>query len=97
MTATVPTLAEVASRLGKPEAVVSGALSAEVEDQATRCRVVPYTDALAEAIYRRVARNLALRNVPLGVQMNDVGGVRIGSQDPEVRRLEGPYRKVVVG
>lgn len=94
---TVPTLAQVATRLGKTEAEVTEARAAEVADQASRCRVDPYNDALAEALHRRVARNLAMRNLPLGVQIDETGGTRIGSTDPEVRRLEGPYRKLVVG
>lgn len=94
---TVPTLAQVAARLGKTEAEVSEARAAEVADQASRCKVEPYSDALAEALHRRVARNLAMRNLPLGVQMDETGGTRIGSTDPEVRRLEAPHRRLVVG
>lgn len=97
MTATVPTAQQVATRLGKSVETVTGALAAEVADQASRCRVEPYTDALAEAIYRRVTRHLAMRNLPLGVQMDETGGMRVGSTDPEVRRLEAPHRRLVCG
>jgi len=76
---------------------IEQALIAETCAQADRCRVEPYTDALAEALMRRVARNLAMRSVPLGVQADEMGGKYIGSNDPEVRRLEGPYRRLVVG
>ena len=52
---------------------------------------------LEEALLRRIAVNLARRGLPLGMQMSDVGAARISSSDPEVRRLELPYRKTVVG
>lgn len=54
-----------------------------------------YLDSLdvEEALRRRVACNLARRALPLGVQMTDVGGTRISTHDPEIRRLEAPYRK----
>lgn len=96
MTTTVPTVEEVATFLGKTSAVVAEAYLAEVTAQANRCRVDPYNDALAEALRRRVSRNLAMRNLPLGVVIDDVGSTRIGSTDPEVRRLEAPYLKVPV-
>ena len=73
------------------------ALEAEKAAQRAACRVEPYTSALTEALCRRVVRNLAMRNLPLGVQMDEAGGMRIGSVDPEVRRLEAPYRKLVIG
>lgn len=94
----VPDATAVAGYLGNgvsPEQVAP-ALAAEQADQASRCRVDVYTDALAEALCRRVARNLAMRNLPLGVQMDETGGTRMGSSDPEVRRLEAPYRRLVV-
>lgn len=93
---TVPTVGEVATRLGKTIGVIAEAYLAEVTDQATRCRVAIYNDALAEALCRRISRNLAMRNLPLGVVIDDVGSTRIGSTDPEVRRLEAPYLKVPV-
>jgi len=93
----IPTAQDVATRLGRPLGQVSDAYAAEVADQASRCQVEPYTDALAEALHRRVQRSLAMRALPLGVQMDELGSTRIGSTDPEVRRLEGPYRRVVVG
>lgn len=96
MSTTVPTVEEVATRLGKTADVIAEAYLAEVTVQANRCRVEPYNDALAEALYRRVLRNLAMRNLPLGVVIDDVGSTRIGSTDPEVRRFEAPYLKVPV-
>lgn len=96
---TVPDAAAVVEYLGSGyyTAQVQPALEAETALQAAACRVTPYNDALAEALKRRVARNLAMRNLPLGVQMDEAGGTRIGSTDPEVRRLESPYRRVVMG
>ena len=85
-------------------AQVTDALAAEKAAQASRCRVPADTDPwpadLAQALLRRVARNLALRNLPLGLQTalteTAVATTRVGA-DPEVRRLEAPFRKVDVG
>lgn len=93
---TAPTVVEVAAILGKSTQAIQGVYHAEVADQAHRCRVVPYNDALASALVRRVRRAVAMANLPLGVTLDEFA-VRVGSTDPEVRRLEGPYRKVVVG
>lgn len=96
MSVPVPDASLVADKLGKTLHEISDAYDAEVADQARRCRVDPYNSALAAALVRRVQRALAMRNLPLGVSM-DENAVRIGSTDPEVRRLEGPYRKLAVG
>lgn len=95
----VPTAAEVATYLGKAvdDANVINAYAAEVSDQTARCRVDPYNDSLGEALKRRVARNLAMKGIPLGVQIEEFGGTRIGSKDPEVTRLEAPYRRKPMG
>jgi len=73
-------------------------LAAEQSAQARACRIDPYSLDLQEALKRRVVRNLALRALPIGI----AGGAnfeptRIAKRDPEIRRLEGPYRKVVTG
>lgn len=57
----------------------------------------PADAALFEALCRRVHRNLAMRGLPLGVQATEVGGIRPALEDAEVRRLERPFRRVVVG
>lgn len=84
---------------------IGSAYSAEKAAQAARCRV-PADDAewpadLVEALKRRVAVNLALRSLPLGLQaLMSEGGVaqtRVGGGDSEVRRLEAPHRRLVVG
>ncbi|GAA1977531.1 hypothetical protein GCM10009798_43440 [Nocardioides panacihumi] len=106
-----PSLADVQSYLTSAglnpakigDAAIADALEAERQDQANRLRfpLGLYDDSLAEALCRRVARNLSVRPLPLGVQptVTDAGAATayIGSTDPEVRRLEAPYRKVTVG
>ena len=99
----VPEVQTYLQHAGNPadDTAVTTALGAEVANQARVCHV-PAADAdwpadLTEALCRRVARNLAMRNIVLGVQMDGEGGIRIGSNDPEVRRLEQQHRKRVVG
>lgn len=79
---------------------VVDALAAETAAQAKVCRALREDEDPADldaALRRRVHRHLAMRNVPLGVQANDAGGIPLSSYDPEVRRLERPYRKLVAG
>lgn len=81
---------------------VSAALLTEKRAQARKCRV-PADDAawpedLAEALCRRVACNLAKRPHTLGFipSVDPAGGTaHLSSNDPEIRRLEAPYRRVV--
>jgi hypothetical protein len=112
---TAPDLAAVKAYLGtnsgESDADISAALAAEVVAQAAVVRFpadpappaspLPYPADLAEALKRRVARNLAMKRLPLAVQqsMNEFGSsaIRLGSTDPEIRRLEAPHRKWVVG
>lgn len=91
------------------EEEVTTALATETSNQSRRCRipldvdlVTPdYPPDLVEAVYRRVAHNLALRGLPLGVSPTISEGAvatpRVGGLDAEVARLEGPYRRVVMG
>lgn len=75
-------------------------LAAEQAAQAARCRIDPYTADLREAVLRRVQRNLALRPLPLAVLQGDAeagSSTVLPGADPEVRRLEGPYRRRRVG
>jgi hypothetical protein len=82
---------------GWSDAEIQLALDAETASQARACRIgADYPPDLAEALKRRVRRNLAMRGIPLGVQTSEVGPVRIG-RDPEIRRLEAPYPKLRVG
>lgn len=80
---------------------IQDALDAEAAAQRAVCRVrAVYPDDLRQALLRRVARNLAMRQLPLAVLQGDgdIGGSSIlPGRDPEVRRLEGPHRKLVVG
>ena len=93
---------------------ITQALAAEADDQLRRCRFplspptlaqpMPepvFTPALAEALCRRVAHNLAVRALPLGLQASITDGAvatnRVGGLDAEARRLEAPYRRIVIG
>lgn len=77
---------------------IASALTAETAAQAAVCKVGdPMQDDLAEALMRRVARNIAMRRIPLGLQADESGSTPVGSNDPEIRRLEKPYRKLVSG
>lgn len=104
--AAIVTLADAKAYLGTsigswtdPE--ILAALDAERSAQADICRVDDFTPALREALLRRVARNLAARGVPVvSVSSFDAGGstvTRVPRTDPEVARLEAPYRRLVLG
>lgn len=95
-----------ATGLTAAEGNLTAALLAEAGDQSNRCRVpAEHEDymvtPLLEALCRRVAHNLAVRPLPLGAQMlvTDAAAVAtpVGGHDPEVRRLEGPYRRKPIG
>lgn len=104
-----PTILSVKTYLGDDHSWsdddLTGALIAEKAAQSRRCRVpiddAPWPADLAEALYRRIASNLANRALPLGVSttLSDMNAAttRVGGLDREVRRLEAPYRKVSVG
>lgn len=102
----VPTVEEVTAYLGETSATaaeIADAYAAEKDDQASRCKV-PADDAawpagLAQALKRRVARNLALRGLPIAVLQGDSesGPMVLPGSDPEVRRFEAPRRKRVFG
>lgn len=101
----MPTPADASKYLGQSAgswsmADIGGALAAERSAQRARCgeRAI-YPDDLREALLRRVARNLAMRRVPLATQTGDADQpvAIIPGRDPEVRRLEGPYRRLVTG
>ena len=86
-------------------------VDAEQANQAMYCRVPTTGDppaldpdawpaALSQAIYRRVAREVAGRGIPLGLiadLASESGAQRLSTFDAEVERLEGPYRIVVFG
>lgn len=102
----VPDVPEVETYLGEDGGSwstdqVTGAYAAEKAAQASVCKVPADTEEwpadLAEALMRRVAHNLALRALPLGIAPSIADGAvalaRPGGTDAEVRRLEAPYRK----
>lgn len=105
--ALLPTAAEVQAYLNSTGptsftlADITAALAAEQAAQALVCRVpAAYPADLREALYRRVARNLAARSVPVASFSSFEGGAtstRVPTKDAEVSRLEGPYRRLVVG
>lgn len=76
-------------------------LSAEAAAQRKACRIPAAYDAdLAEALLRRCARNLAFQRVPLSVLQGDADAGTANAypgRDPELRRLEGPYRRLPTG
>jgi hypothetical protein len=86
-----------------PDAQLQQVIDAEALIQARLCRLpedpAALTPDLVQAIYRRVAREVAARGVPLGMMGGDseYGTARLSRFDAEIERLEGPNRKVVVG
>lgn len=58
-----------------------------------------YPPDLRNALLRRVQRALAMRALPLATLQGDAdgGSLILPGNDPEVRRLENPYRKLVTG
>lgn len=84
---------------------LSRIISAEIEDQASSCRVPlnaeDYPDALAMALLRRCARAAAARGIALGVINNSTEGAfpsaKIAVWDAEIQRYESKYPRLVVG
>jgi hypothetical protein len=79
---------------------VQDTLDQETGAQFDVCRVpAAYPPALRGALLRRVQRSLAMRHLALAVRQSEDGEsqIVIPGRDPEIRRLEMPYRKVTVG
>ncbi|SCF06514.1 hypothetical protein [Micromonospora mirobrigensis] len=101
----MPTTDDVAAYLRESAASWStddlqDALDAESAAQRSVCRVgAVYPDDLRQALLRRVQRNLSMRQLPLAVLTGDAdtGASILPGRDPEVRRLEAPHRKLVMG
>lgn len=101
----MPTVDDVARYLGQNASSWSTADLTQclaAERAAQRARVgerAVYPDDLREALFRRCARNLAMRRLPLAVNFGDAdgGALILPGRDPEVRRLEAPYRRLVTG
>lgn len=82
------------------DAQITEALEAEAAAQRTKCAVpADYPPDLRSALLRRVARHLAMTRLPLAVQTGDADTdtVRIFGTDPEIRRLEAGYPRLVMG
>ena len=108
--ADVPDLAAVKAYLGPDHSwsdeEIQDALTAQAADQAGRLRptsLTAYPDPLPEALCRRVQVALALKPLPLGVQVTlsetNAAATRVGSpgRDPLVRELEVKHRHRGVG
>jgi len=69
-------------------------------DQSQRCRwSEPYPDALAQGLLRRIQREVAARNLPLGMVGLDAaeyGPQRLPFLDSLVEEHERGYRRVVL-
>lgn len=77
---------------------------AEIELQSAACtglgELYPgeMPSSLAQALMRRVARQLAARGVPLGVTgADEYGPMVLPAYDTEIARLEAPWRAIPVG
>lgn len=101
----MPDLADVLNYLGWDEDNENGdaaeALAAQSAAQRRRCRVGAVYDAdLRGALYRRCARHIAMKGIPLAVLRGDAesgSATILPGRDPVVRDLEGPHRKLVMG
>lgn len=77
-------------------------MDGEDQNQREVCRIDDPADRaadLVEAFYRRVARAVAARGIPLGSTPGneEFGPTRLASFDGEIERLEGPHRIFAVG
>lgn len=80
-------------------------LNSEYSQQQAKCRAgfftdtTTYTEDLRQALLRRCQRALALRPIALNAQVGPEGDVRVIPRtfDPEINRLEAPYRSLPVG
>lgn len=102
----MPVVDDVATYLGASAASwstedLTDALNVEADAQRDVCGVpAAYPAALRGALLRRVARNLAMRRLPLAVPAGDGDGggpTILPGTDPEVRRLERPHRRMPLG
>jgi hypothetical protein len=101
----MPTVNDAALYLGNnagtwDTSTITDALNAERAAQRTKCgERNPYPDDLRQALLRRVHRNLAMRRLPLAVNMGDAdsGPIVLPGNDPEVRRFEAPWRRKPMG
>lgn len=93
----VPATSVTDEQLGR---VIGGELALQAQACTVPGSTEPYPGYLAQAIYRRVARVLAARQVPLGLvgdPASEAGAQRLAMFDAEIERLEGGTRRVVFG
>lgn len=104
----LPTIDEVRVYVGVPATVLPDddlerIYAAELEVQTRTCRTpvdtTTWPAALAQALLRRIQRQIAGKNLPLGYMdpAGDYGPARIPQYDAMVENLEGTYRVVVFG
>ena len=105
-TAAMPDVQDCVDYMGGDDAIsftdddVQQALDQETSAQARVCRIpAAYPADLRGALLRRVQRALAMRSLSLAVRESTDGEstIIVPGRDPEVRRLEAPYRKVMLG
>jgi hypothetical protein len=101
---TLPTIADVKEYYSGAaqfsDGQLSDVLASEAASQALVCTIPDdYPPDLRQALLRRVARALAMRALPLGMQVGDAdtGPALLPGRDPEVRRLEAGHRRLAVG
>lgn len=106
--ATVPDIAEVRQWIGVPVAALSDeqlqrVYDAELAAQAAVC-IIPadpdlYPAVAVEGLFRRVARVVAARGLPLGMMAteSEYGPARLPSTDAEIARTEATIRAMVLG
>jgi hypothetical protein len=104
VTGTRPDMSAVKAYLGDTsytDEEISDALAAETAAQARACRIpADYPEDLAQALKRRVARNLAARAVPVASFTSFEGGgtsTRVPKRDAEIARFEAPFLRLVTG
>jgi hypothetical protein len=106
--ATIPDLATVRAYLKVPTTALSDddltrMMAAAEQDQAARCAwpegADTYPEALAQAFLRRVQREVAARNLPLGMvglDASEYGPTRLPFLDSLVEEHERAWRRVVL-
>jgi hypothetical protein len=94
----IPVGATITAYISSSSVTISANATASGSVTATIAEAWPAD--LGEALKRRVQRNLSMKSLPLGLQSgaSEAGQwtIRVGS-DPEVKRLEAPFRKLTVG
>lgn len=101
-TAGLPDVTDLSDYIGDHSATddeLQQALDQETSAQWRVCRVpATYPPDLRGALLRRCMRHLAMKGLALAVRENAEGdAIVVPGRDPEVRRLEAPFRKVRIG